>query len=63
MPIVHVHMFEGRSQDQKRKLVAGMTDAMVEALGVSPADCRIILHDMSKSDYSIGGVMVADKKG
>jgi len=61
MPIIQVSMFEGRTIDQKRKLVAEMTDAVVKSLGVKPEDVRIILQDMAKHDYAIGGKLVIDK--
>jgi 4-oxalocrotonate tautomerase len=54
-------MFEGRTVDQKRKLVAEMTDAVVNSIGVKPEDVRIILQDMAKYDYSIGGKLVIDR--
>jgi 4-oxalocrotonate tautomerase len=54
-------MFEGRTIDQKRKLVAEMTDAVVKSLGVTPEDVRIILQEMAKHDYAIGGKLVIDK--
>ena len=49
MPVCFVHLFEGRTVDQKRKLVRAITDAMVnfadckpdgsfEALGIPPGD-------------------------
>jgi len=61
MPIITVNMFEGRTVDQKRKLVAEMTDAVVNSIGVKPEDVRIILQDMAKYDYSIGGKLVIDR--
>ncbi len=63
MPIITVRMFEGRTIEQKRKLVAKMTDAVVQALDAKPEDVRIILEDMAKHDYAIAGVLVSDKKG
>ena len=62
MPIIHVHMLEGRSQDLKKKLVANMTDAVVKSLDVKPDAVRIILHDMAKSNYSVAGVLQSEKK-
>jgi len=62
MPIIHVHLFEGRTLDQKRKLVASMTDAVVKSLDAKPDTVRILLHDMSKSDMSVAGVLHSDKK-
>ncbi len=35
MPVVHVYMFEERTVEQKRKIVAGITQAMVEGAGIS----------------------------
>jgi 4-oxalocrotonate tautomerase len=62
MPIIQVHLFEGRTLDQKRKLVASMTDAVVKSLDIKPEDVRIILEDMARHDYAIAGVLAADKK-
>jgi 4-oxalocrotonate tautomerase len=62
MPIIHVHMFEGRTLDQKRKLVAAMTDAVVKTLDSKPETVQILLHENSKSDVSVAGVLHSDKK-
>lgn len=63
MPIIQVHFFEGRTLDQKRALVASMTDAVVKSLNVKPDDVRIILQEMARQDYAIAGVLTSDKKG
>ena len=62
MPVIHVHMYEGRTLEQKRKLVTAMTDAVVKSLDTKPEAVRILLHDMSKSDMSVAGVLHSDKK-
>jgi 4-oxalocrotonate tautomerase len=61
MPIIQVNMLEGRTVDQKRKLVANMTDAVVKSLDVKPEDVRIILQEMAKHDYAIAGLLFMDK--
>ncbi len=63
MPIIQVHLLEGRTKDQKRKLVANMTDAVVKSLDVKPDAVRIILHEMANDEYAIAGVLNSDKKG
>lgn len=63
MPIIQVHFFEGRTLNQKRELVASMTDAVVKSLNVKPDDVRIVLQEMARQDYAIAGVLTADKKG
>ncbi len=62
MPIIHVHLFEGRTLEQKRKLVTNMTEAVVKSLEVKPESVRILLHHMPKSDLAVAGVLTSDKK-
>ena len=62
MPIIWVQMYEGRTLDQKRKLVESMTDAVVKSLDVKPEDVRITLSEMAKNNHAIAGVLVSDKK-
>jgi 4-oxalocrotonate tautomerase len=60
MPIIDVSLFEGRTIDQKRKLLAAMTGAVVESLGVKPEDVRITLREMSRENHSVAGVLATD---
>jgi 4-oxalocrotonate tautomerase len=62
MPIIKVHLIKGRTVDQKRKLVANITDAVVKSLDVKNEDVRIILQEMAKDDYAVAGTLVVDKK-
>ena len=62
MPIIQVHLIKGRTVDQKRKLVANITDAVVKSLDVKNEDVRIILQEMAKDDYAVAGTLVVDKK-
>jgi 4-oxalocrotonate tautomerase len=62
MPIIHVHLLEGRGLDLKKKLVGAMTEAVVKSLAVKPEAVRIILHDMAKNNYAIAGVLESEKK-
>ena len=61
MPIIHVNLIKGRTVEQKRKLVAGITDAVVKSLNVEPDTVKIILQDIAKHDYAIAGVLFMDK--
>jgi 4-oxalocrotonate tautomerase len=63
MPIIQINLIEGRTTDQKRKLVANVTDAVVKSLDVGPDAVRIILQEMTKENYSIAGTLVLDNKG
>ena len=62
MPIIHVHMFEGRTLDQKRKLVAAMTEAVVKTLDSKPETVQILIHENPKTNVAAAGVLHSDKK-
>jgi 4-oxalocrotonate tautomerase len=59
MPIIDVTLLEGRSHEQKQKLVAKITDAAVEALGAPRDAVRIILREVPKHHFAVGGVFKA----
>ena len=62
MPIIHVHMFEGRTVDQKRKMVVAMTEAVVKSLDVKPEAVRIIMHDIPRHNIAVAGVLASERK-
>jgi 4-oxalocrotonate tautomerase len=56
-------MYEGRTTDQKRRLVERITDAVVTSLDVKPEEVRIFLQEIAKHNVATAGVLVSDKKG
>jgi len=62
MPIMVVHMMEGRSDEQKERLIEKLTDAAVEALDAPRQSVRIMLQEMPKTHFGVGGV-TAEKLG
>jgi 4-oxalocrotonate tautomerase len=61
MPTIRIDMFEGRSQDQKRALAAGITEACVRALGISPDSVDILMFDVAKQNWATAGTLWSDK--
>ena len=57
MPIIDITLLEGRSQEQKQKLVEKVTEAAVEALGAPRDSVRIILREVPKRHFAVGGVL------
>ena len=62
MPIIRVEMFEGRTVEQKRRLAAALTDAIVEEAGADRASVRVVFSDYAKTDWAIGGTLAADRE-
>ena len=61
MPIIHVNLYEGRSLEQRKKLVVAMTEAVVKSLEVKPEAVRIVLHDLPKHNVAVAGVLASEK--
>jgi 4-oxalocrotonate tautomerase len=61
MPTIRIEMFEGRSAEQKRALVAAITEACVRTIGASPESVDILLFDIAKQDWATGGTLWSDK--
>ncbi|WP_306603584.1 2-hydroxymuconate tautomerase family protein [Azonexus sp.] len=61
MPIIEMHLLEGRSVEKKRKAVAAMTAALVEALEVQPEQVRILITEHSVEHFSVGGQTVGQR--
>jgi len=60
MPVITVEMWEGRSVDQKKKLVEGLTVAMVD-IGVPAEAVHIIIKDVPKHNWATGGKLASEQ--
>lgn len=56
MPIINVDMLEGRDDATRERLIAEITDAAVRALGAPRETVRVILHEVPKQNFGIGGI-------
>ena len=63
MPIIDIHLMEGRTDDQKRKLVASVTKAVCESVDVDPQKVKIIISEMAPNGYAVGGKLKIDQHG
>jgi len=55
MPTYHVEMFEGRTLEQKKKLVEEVTRVTVEVLGCAPESVDIVITDVKKENWATAG--------
>ncbi len=54
MPVVIVEMWEGRTLEQKEKLIKGITKAF-EEIGTRAESLHIVLHDVPKTNWGLRG--------
>lgn len=55
MPIAHINILEGRSDEQKRDLISKVTDAISESLGSARDNVRITITEVPHTQWGIGG--------
>lgn len=59
MPIIEMHLMEGRSAEQKSRAAAAMTEALSLSLGCSPETVRILITEHGKDDFFVAGKTMA----
>jgi 4-oxalocrotonate tautomerase len=55
MPIVRIDMIEGRTTEQKEAMVEAITDVIVKIAKVSREHVWVIIEDVKKDNWSVGG--------
>ncbi len=60
MPLIIVEMWEGRTIEQKRQLVADITSAVMK-VGASRESVQIIIKDNPKHNWATGGTLASDE--
>ena len=61
MPTYHIEMMEGRTIEQKKKLVAEITRVSVEILGGSPESDDILITDVKRENWATGGTLWTER--
>jgi 4-oxalocrotonate tautomerase len=62
MPLVNIHLAEGRSPEQKRALMIAVTDAVVEHVGAPRESVRVWINEFPATDFMAGGDLLAEKQ-
>jgi 4-oxalocrotonate tautomerase len=63
MPTYHVEMIEGRTLEQKKKLVQEITRVSVEVLGGSPESVDVLITDVKAENWATGGKLWSEPRG
>ena len=62
MPTYHVEMLEGRTVEQKKKLVAEITRVSVEVLGGVAESVDVIITDIKRENWATGGKLWSEPR-
>ncbi|KAI3610227.1 2-hydroxymuconate tautomerase (plasmid) [Cupriavidus necator H850] len=55
MPIAHLYILEGRDDDKKERMIAEVTEAIHRTLDAPVESVRVIITEMPKAHFGIGG--------
>lgn len=55
MPILVMHLMQGRTTDQKKRAAAAVTEALVNSLGVKPESVRILISELQPDGFYVAG--------
>jgi 4-oxalocrotonate tautomerase len=55
MPIVQIQMLEGRDDEKKRQVIAAVTNALAETLNAAPETVRVVIQEIPKTQWGVGG--------
>jgi 4-oxalocrotonate tautomerase len=56
MPLAQLYIGKGRSYDQKKLLIEKITQAIVDSLGSQKENVWVVLNEVPRSEWGIGGV-------
>jgi len=62
MPLIEVHLLEGRTDEQKEKLMTAITKAVQESIGAPLPSIRVWIQEFSPQEYMVAGELVAHRK-
>jgi len=60
MPVIIVEMWEGRTIEQKKRLVEGITSSFAQ-IGTPTEAVQVIIKDNPKHNWAIGGELASEK--
>lgn len=59
--MIEIHLLEGRSDEQKKALLAAVHRAVEESIGASPESIRVWIQEFPRTEFMAAGVLAADK--
>jgi len=63
MPLIQISMLEGRTDEQKKALLAAVTDAVHTSIGASLPSIRVWINEFAPVDYMAEGVWHPERPG
>ncbi|MBL1223614.1 4-oxalocrotonate tautomerase [Enterococcus sp. BWR-S5] len=56
MPFIHIEILEGRSEEKIEELIVELTKTTEQVLGSSKQSIRVIVNEIPKTHWGMGGI-------
>ena len=60
MPVVHIHMLEGRSVEQKKQLAEAITTAFVNIANAKAEAVTVVIDDYPRTNWAKAGRLMSE---
>jgi len=60
MPIIHVNVWKGFSNEAKKKAIAGITKVFTE-MGIAVEAVEVVIHEIPMENWGAGGKQASEK--
>lgn len=60
MPIVHVNVWRGFSNEAKKKVIEGITKVFTD-LGIPPEAVEVVIHEVPMENWGVAGQQASDR--
>jgi 4-oxalocrotonate tautomerase len=61
MPHLLIFMRQGRTVEQKRQMVKGLTEVLVRTIAAKPEQVSIVINELPDQNLASEGLLLADK--
>jgi len=62
MPLIQIHLAEGRTKEQKKELMTGITDLTEKVIGAPRDSIRVWINEFPDTDYMAAGELLKEKR-
>ena len=62
MPLVEVTLVEGRTPEQIRGLISGLTAAVVDGVDAPEESVRVVVREVPATHWAAGDVTIAERR-
>ncbi len=61
MPVVRIDLWKGRDKEKKKELIEKVTSALVDAIDCPTEAVHVIINEVEKDNWGIGGIPASVK--